>query len=51
MNDDVLHGHGLWGRNSNILRWCWFKWQGVECDFVDNVGVFLAKGRVVTCDP
>jgi hypothetical protein len=26
MNDDVLHGHGVRGKNSNILGRCWFEW-------------------------
>jgi hypothetical protein len=46
-----LLGHGVRGRNSNILGRCRFEWQGIECDIVDNVGEFLAKGHVVACDP
>jgi hypothetical protein len=51
MNDDVVHGHGVRGKSSNILGKCWSEWQGVECHLLDNVGVFLAKGHVVACDP
>ncbi len=51
MNDDVVHGHGVRGKNSNIFGRHWSQWLGAECDLVDNVGVFLAKGRVVTCNP
>ncbi len=28
-----------------------FKWRRVECDLVDNGGVFIAKGQAVACDP
>jgi hypothetical protein len=51
MNDDVVHGHGVTRRISNIQGRCRFERQGFECDFVDNVGVFLVKDRVVACDP
>ncbi len=51
MNDDVVHGHGVKGRNSNILGKCQSGWRGGGCDLVDNVGVFFAKGHVVSCDP
>jgi hypothetical protein len=52
MNDDVMHGHGVKRRNSNILGRCRSRWRGAECDLVDNVGVFFfAKGCVVACDP
>jgi hypothetical protein len=50
-NDDAMYGHGVRGTNSNIARRCRSEWQGVECDLVDNGGVFIAKGQVVTCDP
>ncbi len=50
-NDDTMHGHGVRGSNSNIAGKCRFKWQGVECDLVDNGGVFIAKDWVVACDP
>jgi len=50
VNDDVVHGHGVGRKISNILRRCRFKWQGTKCDFVDDVGVFHAKAHVVTCD-
>ncbi len=43
MNDDVVHGHGVKGRNSYILGRHWFEWRGAECDLVDDVGVFLTK--------
>jgi hypothetical protein len=51
MNDDIVHGHGVRGRNSNIVGRCRFEWRGAKCDLLDNVGVFLAKDHVVTCDP
>jgi hypothetical protein len=38
-----MHGHGVRGSNSNITGRCWFKWRGVECDLVNNGGVFIAK--------
>jgi hypothetical protein len=46
-----MHGHGVKGINSNIMGRCQFEWQGVECDLVNDVGVFLAKGCVVACNP
>jgi hypothetical protein len=51
VNDDVMHGHGVRGKISNILQIRRFEWRGVKCDLVDNVGVFLAKDHVVACDP
>jgi hypothetical protein len=51
VNDDIVHDHGVRGKNSNILGRRQFKWWGVECDLVDDAGVFLTKGRVVACDP
>jgi hypothetical protein len=51
VNDDIVHGHGVRGRHSNIVGRRRSKWQGAECDLLDNVGVFLPKGHVVTCDP
>jgi hypothetical protein len=51
MNVDVLYGHGVRRRNSNILKRHQFELQGTECDFVDNAGVFLAKDCVVACNP
>ncbi len=50
MNDDIVHGDGVKGRNSNIMGKHQFKCRGVECDLVDDVGVFLAKGHAVACD-
>jgi hypothetical protein len=50
-DDDAMYGHGVRRKNSNITRSCWYVWQGVECDFVDNGGVFITKGWVVACDP
>jgi hypothetical protein len=26
-------------------------WRGVECEFVDDVGLFIVSGRVIACDP
>jgi hypothetical protein len=51
MNVNVVHGSGVRGKKSNILRRCWFEWQIIECDLVDNARVFLAKGHVVACNP
>ncbi len=45
-----MHGHGVGGTNSNIGR-CQSEWWGVECDLVDDGGVFIAKVLVVACDP
>jgi hypothetical protein len=28
-----------------------FVWQGVECELVDDVGLFVTSDRVITCDP
>ncbi len=50
-NDDAMHGHGLKGTYSNIARRCQFEWWGAKCDLVDDGGIFIAKGQVVTCDP
>jgi hypothetical protein len=51
VNDDAIHGHGVKGRNSNIVGRCRSKWWRTKCDLVDNVGVFLAKGCAVAHDP
>jgi hypothetical protein len=51
VNDDAMHGHGVIGRNSNILGKCQSKWRRAECDLVDDARVFLAKGCVVVCNP
>jgi hypothetical protein len=51
VNDDIVHGHGVRRKHLNILGRCRSKWRGVECDLVEDVGVFLAKGRVVACNP
>jgi hypothetical protein len=48
VSDDIVHGHGVRGKNSDRVGNCQFEWQGIKCDLVK---VFLAKGRVVTCDP
>jgi hypothetical protein len=45
-----MHRHGVRGTNSNIMGKHWSKWWGVECDLVNDAGVFLAKGHVVACD-
>jgi hypothetical protein len=50
VNDDIVHGHGVRGENSNILGRHQSKWRGAKCDLMDNVGVFLTKGHVVVCD-
>ncbi len=46
-----MYGHGVRGTISNITKTCWSKWWGIECDFVNNGGVFITKGQVVACDP
>jgi hypothetical protein len=28
-----------------------YLWQGAKCDLVDDVGVFIASGCVITCEP
>ncbi len=50
-NSDEVYGHGVRGTNSNIIGKCQFKWRGVECDPLDDGGVFITKGWVVACDP
>jgi acetyltransferase-like isoleucine patch superfamily enzyme len=37
--------------NSSILTKGRCFWQGAKCDLVDDVGVFIANGCVITCDP
>jgi hypothetical protein len=37
-------------KNSNIWAKDRCLWQGVECDLVDDVGVFVASGHVTICD-
>jgi hypothetical protein len=37
--------------NPNIVGRCRFQWRRVECDLLDDYGVFIAKGRVIACDP
>ncbi len=39
------------GKNSNVVEKQRSKWGGIECDLVDDGGVFIAKGQVVGCDP
>jgi hypothetical protein len=43
-HDDVEYGDGLRGRNSNVVKRQKSEWRGVECDLVDNGGVFTIKG-------
>ncbi len=50
-NDDAMHGHGVQGTNLNIVGKRQYEWWGVECDLVDDGGVFITKGWVVACDP
>jgi hypothetical protein len=38
-------------RNSCIPSKGRFVWQGVECELVDDVGLFVASGCVIACDP
>jgi hypothetical protein len=49
-NDDIVHGHGVWGSNLNITWRRQHEWWGVECDLVHDGGVFITKGRVVACN-
>jgi hypothetical protein len=37
--------------NSNIAGRCRSQWRGIECDLLDDDGLFIAKGRVIACDP
>jgi hypothetical protein len=39
------------GRNSHILPKGRFACWGVECELVDDVGLFVASGYVIPCDP
>ncbi len=50
-NDDAVDDHGVRRTNSNIMGIHQFEWWRAECDLVDHGGVFIAKGRVVACDP
>jgi len=50
-NDDIVYGHGVKGTNSNTTRRCQYEWWRIECDLIDNNGVFIAKGWVVACNP
>ncbi len=50
-NDDAMYGHCVKGTNSNIVGRGGFEWWGVECDLIDNGGVFIAKGQMVACNP
>jgi len=38
------------GRNSHILSKGRFVWWGVECELVDDVGLFVTSGHVIACD-
>jgi hypothetical protein len=37
--------------NSKIVKRCRSQWRGVECDLLDDDGIFIAKGQVIECDP
>lgn len=37
--------------NSNILGRCKSQWRGVECDFLNDNGIFITKGLVINCNP
>ncbi len=36
---------------SNIVGKCRSQWRGVECDLLDDDGIFIAKGLVIDCNP
>ncbi len=38
-------------RNSCIPSKGRFVWWGAECELVDDVGLFIAGGHVIACDP
>jgi hypothetical protein len=38
-------------RNFHIMLKGRCVWQGVECELVDDVGLFIASGHVISCDP
>ncbi len=40
----MKYGDGLKRRNSNVIERQRFEWRGVECDLVDDSGVFITKG-------
>jgi hypothetical protein len=40
--NDAIYGDGTKGTNSNIVGRHKFKWLKVECDLVDDGGVFIA---------
>jgi hypothetical protein len=46
-----MYGDAMRGKNSNIARKFRSKWWRVECDLINNDGVFIAKDWVVACDP
>jgi hypothetical protein len=37
--------------NPNFARRCRSWWRGVECDLLNDDGVFIAKGQVIAYDP
>jgi hypothetical protein len=39
------------GKNSHILSKGKCVWWGVECELVDDFGLFIVNGRVIACDP
>ncbi len=39
------------GRNFCISSKGKFVWWGVKCELVDDIGLFVASGRVILCDP
>ncbi len=52
-NEDK-HGEGYaeyrGAGNPNFARRCRFQWRGVECDLLDDDGVFIMKGQVIAYD-
>ncbi len=38
-------------RNSHIPSKGRFAWWGAKCNLMDDVGLFVANGRVIACDP
>jgi hypothetical protein len=37
--------------NLNITRRCRSQWRGVECDLLDDDGIFIAKRQVIAFNP
>ncbi len=50
-DENAEYGDGVRGKNSNVVGKQRSKWWRVECNLVDDNGVFITKGQVVACGP